>query len=93
MKTSVAPFADTLKSAITTIYQAFPNLSYRPRPDDVKLLAAYMKSQGDDYPSHLDTLLEVENPHIELALVKYHNINKSQPAKVSPALDRFDISF
>ena len=69
--------ADALKTAITTIYQTFPNLSYRPRPDDVKLLAAYMKSQDGDYPSQLDTLLEVENVHIELALTKYHNINKA----------------
>lgn len=88
--------ADILKMAITAVYQAFPNLSYRPRPDDVKLLAAYMKSQDNDYPGFLDTLLEVENGHIELALTKYHNINKtsnSQKTKASPALDRSNVSF
>lgn len=99
MKTSAAPFADALKAAITTIYQTFPNLSYRPRPDDVKLLAAYIKSQSSDYPSYLDTLLEVENTHIELALVKYQNMHKpikrsiNKPLKTSPPLDRCDISF
>ncbi|MGR5062434.1 hypothetical protein [Photobacterium sp. DNB22_13_2] len=91
MTISVAPIADTLKAAITNIYQTFPNLSYRPRPDDVKLLAAYMKSQGNEYPNHLDTLLEVENTHIELALTKYHSINK--PLDASPTLDSCNVSF
>ena len=91
MKSTAAPISDALKAAISTIYQTFPNLSYRPRPDDVKLLAAYMKSQDSDYPSHLDTLLSVENMHIELALTKYHSIHK--PLKASPALDRCNVSF
>ncbi|WP_082060645.1 hypothetical protein [Photobacterium gaetbulicola] len=91
MKSSAAPNTDRLKAAITTVYQTFPNLSYRPRPVDVKLLAAYMKSQSNGYPGCLDTLLETENSHIELALVKYHNINRS--IESSPALDHSDIGF
>ena len=60
-----------LKDAIGTIYTAFPNLSYKPRPDDVKLLAAYMKSQDTSYPKSLDLLLSVSNREIGLELLKY----------------------
>ncbi|MGF1680015.1 hypothetical protein [Photobacterium minamisatsumaniensis] len=67
---------DIINDAIDTIYIAFPNLSYKPRPDDVKLLAAYLKSQEGDYPCHLDTLLAEDNRHIESALKKYYNISK-----------------
>ena len=65
--------ADTeqLKDAIGAIYTAFPNLSYKPRPDDVKLLAAYMKSRDTAYPKSLDLLLSVSNREIELELLKY----------------------
>lgn len=62
---------ETLKDAIATIYNTFPNLSYKPRPDDVKLLAAYMKSRDSDYPKSLDLLLSVNNREIELELLKY----------------------
>ena len=62
---------ETLKDAISTIYSTFPNLSYKPRPDDVKLLAAYMKSRDSDYPRTLDLLLTVNNREIELELLKY----------------------
>ena len=61
----------TLKDAIVTIYDKFPNLSYKPRPDDVKLLAAYVKSTDTDYPKSLDLLLTVNNREIELELLKY----------------------
>lgn len=62
---------ETLKDAIITIYKTFPNLSYKPRPDDVKLLAAYVKSRDNDYPKSLDLLLSVNNREIELELLKY----------------------
>lgn len=62
---------ETLKEAITRIYTAFPNLSYTPRPDDVKLLAAYMKSQDNHYPESLDFLLSVSNREIELELLRH----------------------
>ncbi|MGF1698761.1 hypothetical protein L4D09_00385 [Photobacterium makurazakiensis] len=70
------PVINGMNEAIDTIYTTFPNLSYKPRPDDVKLLAAYIKSQKTAYPAHLDILLSEENRHIEQALKKYHNINK-----------------
>lgn len=62
---------ETLREAIGTIYTAFPNLSYKPRPDDVKLLAAYIKSRDTDYPKSLDLLLAVSNREIELELYKF----------------------
>ena len=62
---------EILKDAISAIYSTFPNLSYKPRPDDVKLLAAYMKSRDSDYPRSLDLLLTVNNREIELELLKY----------------------
>ena len=60
-----------LAQAITSIYSRFPNLSYRPRPDDVKLLAAFIKSQHDTYPPQLDLLLAEENHHIEGELNRF----------------------
>lgn len=65
------PRNETLQEAITHIYSAFPNLSYKPRPDDVKLLAAYMKSQDSNYPESLDFLLSVSNREIELELLRH----------------------
>ncbi|GHA60821.1 hypothetical protein ACFFLZ_02450 [Photobacterium aphoticum] len=62
-----------LASAIHSIYAQFPNLSYRPRPDDVKLLAAFIKSQHADYPPHLDLLLAEDNHFIEGELNRYHH--------------------
>ncbi len=62
---------EILKDAISAIYSTFPNLSYKPRPDDVKLLAAYMKSRDSYYPRSLDLLLKVTNREIELELLKY----------------------
>ncbi|GAL05006.1 hypothetical protein JCM19237_4372 [Photobacterium aphoticum] len=62
-----------LASAIHSIYAQFPNLSYRPRPDDVKLLAAFIKSQHADYPPHLDLLLTEDNQLIEGELNRYHH--------------------
>ncbi|PSW17179.1 hypothetical protein C9I98_19405 [Photobacterium sanctipauli] len=76
---------DGISEAIKTIYTQFPNLSYKPRPDDVKLLAAYMKSQDESYPLHLDELLAEENLKIEMALKKYHSINKTKLKLVATA--------
>ncbi|MBV1842298.1 hypothetical protein [Photobacterium ganghwense] len=77
--------SEALLEAIHTIYHAFPNLSYRPRPDDVKLLAAYMKSRDNNYPSQLDLLLQENNQHIEHELQRYHSKQKS--VSRSPLLD------
>ncbi|ELR64910.1 hypothetical protein C942_02000 [Photobacterium marinum] len=62
---------ETLRDAIGTIYSTFPKLNYTPHPDDLKLLAAYMKSTESEYPKSLDLLLSVNNADIELELIKY----------------------
>ncbi|MCM0149653.1 hypothetical protein KCN56_13970 [Photobacterium galatheae] len=70
-----------LASAIDYIYNAFPNLSYRPRPDDVKLLAAFLQSQRSDTPAFLGELMSSSYNAIEIEINKFHSRQdkKNQP--------------
>ncbi|KKC99777.1 hypothetical protein KY46_11175 [Photobacterium halotolerans] len=63
----------TLATAIDYIYQAFPNLSYRPRPDDVKLLAAFLQSQNPDSPAFLGELMNSSYSAIDIEINKFHS--------------------
>ncbi|QUJ68710.1 hypothetical protein KDD30_06300 [Photobacterium sp. GJ3] len=62
-----------LATAIDYIYHAFPNLSYRPRPDDVKLLAAFLQSQNPDSPAFLGELMKSSYDAIEIEINKFHS--------------------
>ncbi|MCG2836354.1 hypothetical protein L6J37_05685 [Photobacterium sp. WH77] len=76
--------SELLAIAIDYIYQAFPNLSYRPRPDDVKLLAAFLQSQNPDSPACLGELMNSSYNAIDIEINKFHSRqgkhNQSIPA-------------
>lgn len=57
-----------LGEAVEVIYQAFPNINYRPHPDDVRLLAAFLKDQQAPLSSSLDVLLESQVDEIQSAI-------------------------
>lgn len=64
----VAHTAKELDEAVDVIYQAFPNISYRPHPDDVKLLAAFLKDQQAPSSNRLDVLLDCQADDLRSAI-------------------------